>query len=297
MEFGRLSWDEISEVEFKLPVVHSMLTPTLNSSLNIGAAIWGEEKFRGSIYPADAAKKDFLQLYASQFNTVEVNSTFYALPQLDLIRRWIFEARVTNPQFKFCPKIPKSISHEGRLDTHFEMMPRVHSMLEAFEDNLGMTFLQLSDHFSPANIGVLINFLDGWPKAFKLGLELRHSAWFRAGPVQDKLMECLLRNNVSWVITDTPGRQEVLHQNFTARHVMIRFTANTNHPKDVERIQAWAKSFETYAQHGINEVYFLVHEELESAFLKPLVDLANLANLKIPVDYSLPQSNSQLSLF
>ncbi len=218
-----------------------------------------------------------------------------------MIKRWITETRSTNPHFKFCPKVPKSISHEGRLDCHFEILPRLHKVLEAFEDNLGLTFLQLSDNFSPANISSLINFLEGWPTDFKLALELRHPVWFRPGPVQDKLIETLVKNNISWAITDTPGRQEVLHQNLTAKHLMIRFTANSHHPKDDGRINEWAKRLNTYSGHGIDEIYFLVHEEVESAFLKPLISLTELTHenfmLKMPTDYSLEEDPSQLSLF
>ena len=78
----------------------------------LGCSIWGNKDWVGELFTKDAKTKDFLQQYASVFNTVEGNTTFYGLPSEATVARWREE---TSEGFRFAFKFSRAISHEKRL--------------------------------------------------------------------------------------------------------------------------------------------------------------------------------------
>jgi len=74
--------------------------------------VWSYKGWTGDFYPAKSRPQDFLSLYSDRFTAVEGNTTFYAVPNAATIARW--QAK-TPPQFKFCPKFPKTVTHGGLL--------------------------------------------------------------------------------------------------------------------------------------------------------------------------------------
>ncbi len=301
MDFGRLEYEEMDMMDFTLPPIHSALSGPSETKIRLGLPMWGEDKFRGTVYPKDAKKPSYKTLYASQFDAIELNTTFYNLPPLERVRGWVDSVSSINPDFKFCPKIPEIISHKGKLDAHFVELPFLFEVLENFGPHLGMTFLQLHESFALSRFEELLGFIELWPAKFKLGIELRHNSWFKEGPIQERLFEIMHARNISWVITDTPGNQLALHQNFTAKHLMIRFVLTSNHPKDHERRENWGRRLIELKNKGLEEVYFFGHERDDSLYMECLVPLANQLQsdyeLRIPVDYSTGAMDQQLSFF
>ena len=78
----------------------------------LGCPSWNEPAWRGSLYPAGMASRDFLPAYCRVFNTVEGNTTFYARPAAATLARW---AQAMPDDFHFCAKLPRDVSHEGDL--------------------------------------------------------------------------------------------------------------------------------------------------------------------------------------
>lgn len=81
-------------------------------SLYIGCPIWSFKGWVGNFYPAGTKSSEFLREYARRLTSIEGNTTFYAVPAQKMLETWIAQTPAT---FRFCPKIPKAISHEGRL--------------------------------------------------------------------------------------------------------------------------------------------------------------------------------------
>ncbi len=81
--------------------------------LYIGCPMWGYKAWVGNFFPAHTPQSDFLHLYSRRLTTVEGNTTFYATPSVETIARWRQE---TPPEFRFCPKISRDISHSPQLD-------------------------------------------------------------------------------------------------------------------------------------------------------------------------------------
>lgn len=158
-------------------------------SLYIGCPIWSFKGWVGNFYPEDTKTKDFLREYARRVTTIEGNTTFYAVPAQKTIENWAAE---TPDTFRFCPKVPKAISHEGTL---LENIPRAQAFIEVMRGlgpRLGPMFLQLPPRFTPEQIAELQTFLTQWPRDVRLAVEVRHLDWF--DPPQTEYLNQLLRN-------------------------------------------------------------------------------------------------------
>lgn len=164
-----------------------------------GCPIWSFKGWVGNFYPEDTKPKDYLREYARRVTTIEGNTTFYAIPAPKTIENWVAETPET---FRFCPKVPKAISHEGTL---VENLPRARQFIEVMRglgERLGPMFLQLPPRFAPQVIGELEEFLSAWPADVRLAVEVRHLDWFDS-PYNEELNQLLDEHNMARVTIDT----------------------------------------------------------------------------------------------
>lgn len=262
MDFGRLEDSQLPDLDIKHPPIEGLPNPVFISRLQVGCPLWGSDFFKGTLYPKGVKKSEYLRSYAEALDVLELNVTYHSIPDEDQVLAWREEVSV-NPRFKFYPKLPRVISHEGRIDHHFELLMRFISAVKKFGPHLGTCFLQLPPSFTPSRLHELVGFLELWPRELKLALEVRHLVWFKNREVSDTLRNLLMKHDVSWVITDTPGIQDVVHQTMTNAEVMVRFVTTGFHEKDKERMMLWSEHFTKYADAGVSDIVFFVHERDE----------------------------------
>jgi uncharacterized protein YecE (DUF72 family) len=134
-----------------------------------------------------------------RLTTVEGNTTFYAVPAQKTLEGWAEDMPVT---FRFCPKVPKAISHEGKLAENIERAHGFVDFMKQLGTRLGPMFLQLPPRYSPKLLGDLETFLAQWPGDVRLAVEVRHLDWFDA--VHDETLNQLLaEHNMARVTIDT----------------------------------------------------------------------------------------------
>ncbi|MEJ0106584.1 MAG: DUF72 domain-containing protein [Bacteroidota bacterium] len=80
---------------------------------NLGLSRWGRREWIGKLYPHKTKEKEFLVYYARHFNAIELNATHYKLYHELTTRRW--KDLANNPDFLFCPKMYKGVTHVGSL--------------------------------------------------------------------------------------------------------------------------------------------------------------------------------------
>jgi uncharacterized protein YecE (DUF72 family) len=165
----------------------------------IGCPIWSFKGWVGNFYPAGTKSSDFLREYARRLTTIEGNTTFYAVPAAKTIESWIEQSPET---FRFCFKIPKAISHEGKLIDSIERAQEFVNVVRPLGPRLGPMFLQLPPRYSPRFIADLSQFLADFPKDLRLGVEVRHLKWFDP-PHHDALNQMLMSRNMARVVIDT----------------------------------------------------------------------------------------------
>jgi uncharacterized protein YecE (DUF72 family) len=131
--------------------------------------------------------------------TVEGNTTFYAVPAQKTLEGWVEEMPET---FRFCPKVPKAISHEGKLIENVERAREFTNIMSQLGTRLGPMFLQLPPRYSPKLLGDLTAFLAQWPREVRLAVEVRHLDWFDS-PHDEALNQLLTEHNMARVTIDT----------------------------------------------------------------------------------------------
>jgi uncharacterized protein YecE (DUF72 family) len=104
--------------------------------------------------------------------------------------------------FRFCPKVPKAISHEGKLLDNVERARGFIDFMRQLDSRLGPMFLQLPPRYSPKLLGDLQAFLAQWPRDVRLAVEVRHLDWFDS-PHDEALNQLLKEHNMARVTIDT----------------------------------------------------------------------------------------------
>ncbi len=278
MKFGHL--EDISSIDFSLPSDHSITAKVLSNKparqvkVYAGCPVWADKGFMGRIYPKGTKAKDYLKVYATQFNAIELNATGYQIPTKEEVRAW---TSVVPKGFVFCPKISQPISHVRPLAKDREALNRFCDAMHQFGKHLGTVFLQLHPSFAPARFDDLLNFFDIWDTSLPLHIELRHPDWFSDPKLQTKLFAEMRKRKIGTVITDTAGRRDAVHQGLTTRSAFIRFDGNDLHRTDLTRIDEWAAHIKNWIDHGLREVYFFPHTTAK--YLNP--ELSNYFLMRI----------------
>ncbi|MBL7807439.1 MAG: DUF72 domain-containing protein [Saprospiraceae bacterium] len=263
MDFGKLPHvDQVdftlaAEPEKNLSVLKSGSSDHKTPALFVGPTGYNMKEWVGKWYPFGAREKDFLKYYGQQFNTIEFNTTHYRMPDSVAVNRWVKEVPA---DFRFCPKVPQSISHSRDLGLSTQE-PRI--FCEAIHElgtRLGYCFMQLPPHFGPRELPVLDRFLAQVAHQIPLAVEVRHPAFFQNGPESRYFFDLLQQYSTAAVITDVAGRRDVCHMRLTKGVTLIRFVGNGMHPSDYTRVDQWAKRLKHWFDLGLQEAYFFAHE-------------------------------------
>lgn len=138
--------------------------------------------------------------YAHYFNCVEGNTTLYSVPKMETVLRW---RDMTDAHFRFCFKFPATISHQSGLQHTDDLLADFFRTLDPLADRIGQYWLQLPAAFSPAQLTALWPFLDGLPRRFAYGVEVRHPAFFAKGEAERALNRGLQERGINRVILDS----------------------------------------------------------------------------------------------
>jgi uncharacterized protein YecE (DUF72 family) len=217
-------------------------------SIMVGCSGWNYADWRGPVYN-DAPSRQWLELYAERFETVEVNSTFYRLPATRSVARW---AEQVPAGFCFAVKVSRYLTHVRRLQAVHEGAARLLERLEPLQDagKLGPLLWQLPETFTRDDER-LAHALEALPQGLHHCIEFRHPSWF-CEPVYQRLR----RAGVALVIADHPKRAFQSHE-LTARWGYVRFHmgrrgrgGNYSHAELeswASRLRGWSHRRHTYA--------------------------------------------------
>lgn len=256
-----------------------MADPSEPGSFRLGCAVWAYPGWNGSFYPK--APGDTLERYAERLTAVEGNSFFYALPGTETLRGWVER---TPEAFRFCPKLPRDVTHSGTLAPSVELARRFLDYLEPLRPRLGPIFAQLPPSYGPQRLDDLESFLSAWPAgAPPLLVEVRHAGWYEPQP-HAALKALTAGLGIGRVVLDTravyvEGRDPQLATRnrkpkvpavplATARTCMVRFIGNPDPERNAGFLDEWARKVDGWLRAG-RDVYFFAHcpEEAHSPFI------------------------------
>lgn len=243
----------------------------------VGSAIWAYSGWAGHFFPKGTKQADYLREYARRLTTVEGNTTFYARPSPGTVSRWRDD---TPGGFRFCPKLPRSVSHAGLLMPHLAEVRGFIDLMRGLETRLGPLFLQLPPRYSPKLINDLRSFIAAWPRGVKLAVEVRHLDWFSA-PYRDVLDALLRDHDAARVLIDTrpirdlpesviePGRVKVrmdqarerkpdvpLLPDRTASFAFVRYIGHPQLDLNAPLLDEWADRLARWLSEGVDGYAF-----------------------------------------
>jgi uncharacterized protein YecE (DUF72 family) len=161
----------------------------------IGTSGWTYDGWRGPFYPTDLPKKAWLDWYALQFPSAEVNFSFYRTPSLEAVTAW---RKATPPGFLFAWKASRFITHWKRLhpDTCQNSIDLMVTRLKALKQKAGPVLFQLPPQFE-TDCDRLARFLGMLPRRYRYAFEFRHRSWYAP-----QVIDVLREHNVSLCLSD-----------------------------------------------------------------------------------------------
>lgn len=215
-------------------------------NLHVGTSGYSYKEWKGSFYPEKIPAKEMLRYYAERFTTVEINATFYRMPQPGMLVNWKEQVPGT---FRFSLKAPQRITHFKRLNETEQETSYFMETAAALGDQLGPILFQLPPNMKK-DLPRLETFLGQLPTTARATFEFRHPTWF-----DDDVLELLRSRNRPLVISDTDD-MPTTHIDKTADWGYLRLR-RVNYSE--ENLAEWVKRLR--AQNWNDAFVFFKHED------------------------------------
>ena len=198
----------------------------------IGCSGWQYKHWRGEFYPADLPGTRWFEYYAQRFDTVEINNTFYRLPETATFARWAQRAPM---RFLFAVKASRFLTHMKKLKDPEEPLSRLFERMQPLGLHLGPVLYQLPPGWK-LDQGRLEHFLQALPRGPRHVMEFRDPSWYA-----DNVSSLLERYGVARCLHDMKGSATGMER--VGPFVYVRFhgasgTYSGGYPPD--RLQRWA---------------------------------------------------------
>jgi uncharacterized protein YecE (DUF72 family) len=166
------------------------------ASIHIGSCAWSFDDWRGVFYPEHLPASERLGFYSGRMNSVEVDSTFYAVPAPHVTEHW---AEVTPPDFLFSAKMPREITHERALRDCIESVHTFLAGLAPLHSKLACVLVQLPPFFTlKQDEHTLREFIRHLPHdRARFAIEFRDASWHLP-----RIVHLLEEHRVCWVWND-----------------------------------------------------------------------------------------------
>jgi uncharacterized protein YecE (DUF72 family) len=234
-------------------------------AVRIGCSGWNYKHWREVFYPKGLPPRRWLDRYASFFDTVEINNTFYRLPRREAVEKWVAE---TPPGFLFAVKMSRWVTHIRRLNDVPLGLERFYASIEplASSPKMGPVLWQLPPQFkrNDERLEAALAVLPAGRHCF----EFRHESWFAP-----EVYELLRARDAALVIGDDP-RRPFQTLELTAGWTFVRFHAG-RHDGDYseEELEEWARRIEAWRERG--DVYAYFNNDWHGFALKDALWLKN----------------------
>ncbi|HKR66972.1 MAG TPA: DUF72 domain-containing protein [Thermoanaerobaculia bacterium] len=214
----------------------------------VGTSGYSYKEWKGTFYPDDLPASKMLSFYAGQFGSVEINNTFYRMPQEKLLTTWAGEV----PEgFRFVLKAPQRITHMKRLKGVEDEVRYFLEVAASLGAKLGPLLFQLPPNMKK-DVDRLRDFLPLVPHTFKVAMEFRHESWFA-----DDVYDALRARNAALCASDTDevtDPDSILVPTASWGYQRLRRTEYSD-----EQLVAWKKRME--AQPWSEAYVFFKHED------------------------------------
>ncbi len=235
--------------------------------VRVGCSGWQYKHWRGAFYPADLPQTRWFEYYAARFDTVEINNSFYRLPERSTFVTW---ARRAPMGFEFAVKASRFLTHMKKLKDPQEPLDRLFSRMRGLGTHLGPVLYQLPPGLKP-DVERLRTFLHLLPRGARHVLEFREPAWYTR-----EISDLLEGAGVALCLHDMPGsatgRQRI------GPFVYVRFhgaDAKYAGTYSNERLARWAEWLAAERRTG-TDVYAYFNNDVGGHAPRDAVTLRNM---------------------
>lgn len=219
----------------------------------IGTSGWSYPHWRGVFYPKKLRGEAWLNHYASFFGTVELNNTFYQLPEASTFRHWY---RETPRRFVFAVKGSRFITHMKKLQAPRGALNRFLRRVSILKEKLGPVLFQLPPRFR-CNLERLADFADLLPAGHRYAFEFRDPTWF-----VPEVYVILRKRGLGFCIFSL--KELPCPEVITARYVYVRFhgpgAKYAGRYSEVE-LRVWARRIRGWLSEGLDVYSYFNNDE------------------------------------
>jgi len=213
----------------------------------IGTSGYNYPEWKGSFYPADLPAAKMLPYYAARFPTVEINYTFYRMPNEKLVAGW---ASQTPSAYKLTLKAPRRITHDSRLKNCAELVKGFCQVAGTLGDKLGALLFQLPPN-AKKDLAVFDAFVDDLPPKVCAAFEFRHPSW-----LEDDIFDRLAKRNLALCVADSEKMSTPVR--ITADYAYFRLRDEGYTPDDISR---WADTIRRDTASCRDVFVYFKHED------------------------------------
>jgi uncharacterized protein YecE (DUF72 family) len=242
--------------------------------LYVGTSGWQYAHWKRVFYPDTLPQRQWLPYFAERFQTVEVNNTFYNLPERPVFDQW----RKSSPaDFVFALKMSRYLTHLKRLHDPVEPVKRFMERAAGLGSKLGPVLLQLPPRLS-ADVDLLETALKVFPRSVRVSVEFRDPSWFT-----QETRSVLERHGAALCLADSPRRKQPVWR--TARWGFVRFHEGTGaHAPGYERnvLRRWVERIVELWPRGADVFVYFNNDSAGHAIRDAIVfaELAEAAGLR-----------------
>ena len=233
--------------------------------LRVGTSGYSYKQWKGSFYPEKLPDREMLSFYSKQFSTVEINHSFYRMPNETVLLNW---AKSVPEGFRFALKANQQITHIQRLRNCESTLKRFLEVASVLNDgdHLGPVLVQLPPNFK-FDRPLLEDFLALRPPAFRFAFEVRHASWYT-----EETYALLRQHETALCLAET--EKETPLEVLTAGFTYVRLRLENYTPK---QLAAWRKRFDDWLRQGVDVYAYCKHEDAGKApaYARRLLGKAN----------------------
>ncbi|MEX2156791.1 MAG: DUF72 domain-containing protein [Gemmatimonadales bacterium] len=215
--------------------------------LRVGTSGYNFPEWKGSFYPPKLPSAKWLEYYAQQLGTVEINYTFYRMPNAKTVAGW---DAATPAEFTFVLKVPQRITHIARLKNIDEPLRVFLDTVRKLHAKLGPVLFQLPPNFKK-DVERLGDLLTQFPSDMRAACEFRHASWW-----SDDVYELLRSTNTALCVADTEAGTTPLEA--TADFGYVRLRDEGYGPAALE---GWRQKVQDLGKSWTDAFVFFKHEE------------------------------------
>lgn len=224
----------------------------------VGTSGWHYDSWRGPFFPKGLPTKKYLQYYASQFRTTELNGVFYRTPSLDAVKVW---QEQTGSDFVFAWKASKFITHWKRLsDNSVNSLSLIEERLSLLGKKAGPVLFQLPPNFE-ADVERLAAFFKLLSRKRRYCFEFRHPSWY-----QPTILKLLSQQNIALCLSDHHDAPAPWKR--TADFVYIRGHGPEGKYKDhysPHTLAGWATRIQSWKKQGCDVFVYFDNDQKSAA--------------------------------